>query len=125
MRTLTNLSLTLIHSVLALFGSREEQAIVELALRQQLTIYAQDRPRRLSPLDRTFWVVLSRLWPRWKAVAQGGVELYTGWRFQHRCQLLPGAWLFEVYHNGKILAAKELIITVAPGQQGTDGCPEP
>jgi len=204
--------------VLALFGSREEQAIVELALRQQLMIYAQDRPRRLSPLDRTFWVVLSRLWPRWKehlvvvrpetvvrwhrdgfrrywrsistpgpgrppipeetkalivrmatenrwrarksqaelmklgireratfpveiqvhhppingqrvsrwkAVAQGGVELYTGWRFQHRCQLLPGAWLFEVYHNGKILAAKELMITVAPGQQGTDGCPEP
>ena len=67
MRTLINLSLTLIYSVLALFRSREEQAIVELALRQQLTIYAQDRPRpRLSPLDRTFWVVLSRLWPRWK-----------------------------------------------------------
>jgi hypothetical protein len=66
-RTLINLSLTLIYSVLALFRSREEQAIVELALRQQLTIYAQDRPRpRLSPLDRTFWVVLSRLWPRWK-----------------------------------------------------------
>jgi len=67
MRTLVNLSVALLYSVLALFRSREEQAIVELALRQQLAVYAHDRSRpRLSPLDRTFWVALSRLWPRWK-----------------------------------------------------------
>ena len=54
-------------SLLALFRSRKEQAIVELALRQQLAVYAQKRPRpKLSPLDRAFWVALSRLWPRWK-----------------------------------------------------------
>ena len=48
-------------------ANREEQAIVELALRQQLAVYAQDRSRpRLSPLDRTFWVALSRLWPQWR-----------------------------------------------------------
>jgi len=52
---------------LALFRNREERAIVELALRQQLSAYAQSRPRpKLSPLDRAFWVALSRLWPRWK-----------------------------------------------------------
>ena len=67
MRTLVNLSVALLYSVLALFRSREEQAIVELALRQQLAVYAHDRSRpRLNPLDRTFWVALSRLWPRWK-----------------------------------------------------------
>ncbi len=67
MRTLVNLSVALLYSVLALFRTREEQAIVELTLRQQLAIYAHDRSRPgLSPLDRTFWVVLSRLWPRWK-----------------------------------------------------------
>ena len=67
MRTLVNLSIALLHSMLALLRSREEQAIVELALRQQLAVYAQNRPRpRLSPLDRTFWVALSRLWPSWK-----------------------------------------------------------
>jgi hypothetical protein len=64
MRTLVNLSVALLYSVLALFRGREEQAIVELALRQQLAVYAHDRSRpRLSPLDRTFWVALSRLWP--------------------------------------------------------------
>ena len=53
MRTLVNLSVALLYSVLALFRSREEQAIVELALRQQLAVYAHDRSRpRLSPLDR-------------------------------------------------------------------------
>jgi len=67
MRTLVNLSVALLYSVLALFRGREKQAIVELALRQQLAVYAHDRSRpRLSPLDRTFWVALSRLWPRWK-----------------------------------------------------------
>jgi putative transposase len=67
MRTLVNLSVALLHSVLALFRNREEQAIVELALRQQLAAYAQNRSRpRLSPIDRAFWVALSRLWPQWR-----------------------------------------------------------
>jgi putative transposase len=67
MRTLVNLSIALLYSILALFRSREEQAIVELALRQQLAVYAQDRPRpRISPFDRAFWAMLSRLWPSWK-----------------------------------------------------------
>jgi len=67
MRTLAILTISLLRCFLALFRSREEQAIVELALRQQLAVYAQKRPRpTLSPLDRAFWVALSRLWPRWK-----------------------------------------------------------
>jgi hypothetical protein len=61
MRTLVNLSVALLYSVLALFRNRQDQAIIELALRQQLAVYAQNHQRpRLSPLDRTFWVVLSR-----------------------------------------------------------------
>ncbi len=67
MRTLVKLSIALLHGLRALFRSREEQAIIELALRQQLAVYAQKRPRpRLSPLDRAFWVTLSRLWPQWR-----------------------------------------------------------
>ena len=67
MRTLVNLSVALLYSVLALLRSRKDQAIVELALRQQLAVYVQQRRRsRLSPFDRTFWVALSSLWPRWK-----------------------------------------------------------
>ncbi len=53
MRTLFILLTSILRSVRALFRSREEQAIVELALRQQLAVYAQNRHRpRLSPLDR-------------------------------------------------------------------------
>jgi len=67
MRTLVTFVIWILRSALALFRSREEQAIVELALRQQLAAYAHERPRpRLSPLDRAFWVALSQLWPRWK-----------------------------------------------------------
>jgi hypothetical protein len=67
MRTLVTFAISILRSALALLRSREEQAIVELALRQQLAVYAQNHQRpRLSPPDRTFWVVLSRFWPRWK-----------------------------------------------------------
>ncbi len=59
MRTLVLLAISILRSLLALFRSREEQAIVELALRQQLAVYAHDRSRpRMSPLDRAFWVAL-------------------------------------------------------------------
>jgi putative transposase len=67
MRTLVRFVAMLLHGIVAFLRSREDQAIVELALRQQLSVYAQGRPRpRLSPLDRAFWVALSRLWPSWK-----------------------------------------------------------
>jgi hypothetical protein len=45
------------------------KTIAELALRYQLAVYTQRQPRpHLSPLDRAFWIALSRLWPRWKSV---------------------------------------------------------
>ncbi len=69
MRALASLSIALLRSLPALFRSRQEQTVVELALRQQLAVYAhQGRRPRLAPLDRVFWVTLSRLWPRWKNV---------------------------------------------------------
>ena len=51
----------------ALFRSRGEQAIVELALRQQLATYSSKQlSPRLTALDRTFWVALSRIWSGWR-----------------------------------------------------------
>ncbi len=67
MHALAAFSIAALRSLLALFRSHQQQAIVELALRQQLAVYAQRHPRpRLSPLDRAFWVALARVWPRWK-----------------------------------------------------------
>jgi len=67
MRPLFTFASLLLRCSAVFFRSRGEQAFVELALRQQLAVYAQKRPKpRLTPLDRAFWVALSRLWPRWK-----------------------------------------------------------
>jgi hypothetical protein len=66
MRALTFI-VSLLHSILALFRSRKGQAIVELALRQQLATYAKKQSKpRLTPLDRAFWVALSQFWPGWR-----------------------------------------------------------
>ena len=67
MRALLNFTTHLLRCVLVFFRSRREQAIVELALRQQLATYAQKKSKpRITKLDRSFWVALSRFWPRWK-----------------------------------------------------------
>ena len=61
MRALLHFTTLILCCVPAFFRSRNEQAIVELALRQQLATYAQKRSKpRLTPLDRAFWVALSR-----------------------------------------------------------------
>ncbi len=67
MRALLAFAMLLLRCVPAIFRSRREQAVVELALRQQLTAYARvgSRPS-LTPLDRTFWAALSRAWSGWK-----------------------------------------------------------
>jgi len=58
----------LVASLPAWFRTRREQAVVELALRQQLATYAQEHPRpRLTAADRAFWVALLRFWPRWRS----------------------------------------------------------
>ncbi len=53
MRMLVALFVALLRSLLALIRSREEQTIVELALRQQLAVHAQQRRRpKLSQVNR-------------------------------------------------------------------------
>ncbi len=47
--------------------SRATLRLENIALRQKVAVLKRERPRpRLHPLDRVFWVFLSRLWPRWK-----------------------------------------------------------
>src|SRR5258707_15376731 len=68
LKALLTLVASIVRSAVALFRSRENQAIVELALRQQLAVYVHRHPRpRLSPLDRAFWVFLSRFWRHWRS----------------------------------------------------------
>ena len=67
MQAFLNLISALLRCALAFFRSRNEQAIVELALRQQLTTFAQTGSKpKLTPVDRAFWVALFRFWPGWR-----------------------------------------------------------
>ena len=92
MEGLLRLIAILLRSALAFFRSRGLQAIVELALRQQVAVYSQTKPKpRPRPLDRAFWVALHRLWPRWREVLvivkpdsvvrwhRKGFQLYWRW----------------------------------------------
>ena len=47
---------------------RTTVAFENLALRQQVAVFQQSVKRpKLRPRDRIFWVVLSRLWPKWQS----------------------------------------------------------
>ena len=51
-----------------LFRSRRDLLLEVAALRHQLGVYQRQRPQpRLRPMDRMFWIWLSRAWPRWKS----------------------------------------------------------
>lgn len=64
MQALLHLLALSVRCIPAFFRSHREQAIVELALRQQLATYDQERMKpRLTPLGRAFRVTLSRIWP--------------------------------------------------------------
>jgi hypothetical protein len=67
MWSLLNFAMLLLFCVPALFRCRSEQALVELALRQQLATYTQKGPQpQITPADRTFWVFLSQIWSGWR-----------------------------------------------------------
>jgi putative transposase len=57
--------------VVSCFRSHQSLRLENMALRHQLAVYQQTVKRpKLRPLDRLFWVLLSRLWPSWqKALA--------------------------------------------------------
>jgi hypothetical protein len=53
--------------LIAAFRSREELALENLALRQQLFALHTKRLRpRLGILDKLFWVILRRVWSDWR-----------------------------------------------------------
>jgi hypothetical protein len=49
------------------FRSREDLVLENLALRQQLlTLHAQRPRRRLTALDKLFWIALKTFWSGWR-----------------------------------------------------------
>jgi putative transposase len=57
----------LLGAVMAALRPRASLVLENLALRQQLAVLRRSTPRpHLRPLDRAFWVLLSRVWSRWR-----------------------------------------------------------
>ena len=53
-----------VRALRAIFRTREQLLIENLALRQQVAALKKERPRPvLDDLDRTFWVALRASWP--------------------------------------------------------------
>ncbi len=79
------------------FYSRRDLLLENLALRQQLLTLKRRKPRpRLARLDRLFWLVARRPWPKWKQALvivtpetvirwhRLGFGLYWNWLSRHR-----------------------------------------
>jgi len=71
----------LVWSVRALFRSRDDLMIENLALRQQLAIFKDKAPRpTLTNPARAFWIGLREAWPHWKnSLILVKPETVTGW----------------------------------------------
>ncbi len=59
--------LIFLQSLVSLFRTRRDLVFENLLLRQQLAVL-KDRVGRpqLSQADRSFWVLVLRLWPKWR-----------------------------------------------------------
>jgi len=69
MWSLRNFAMLLLRCFPAFCRSRNEQVLVELALRQQLATYTQEGPKpRITSADRAFWVFLYQFWSGWKEI---------------------------------------------------------
>jgi putative transposase len=71
----------IVHAIVASLRPRASLVAENLALRQQVAVLRRAAPRRrLRPVDRAFWVVLSRTWSRWaETVVIVKPETVIGW----------------------------------------------
>src|SRR3954451_15333650 len=95
------LLLSLIAAACVFFRSRADIALEVLALRQQVAVLKRKRPRpRLSAIDRLFWTVLRKTWPRWQdALVIVKPETVVGW---HRA----GFRLYWRWKSGRVAVAR-------------------
>ena len=69
---MTALFIAVLASLRATTRSRLELAAEILALRHQLAVLQRTTPKRprFRPIDRVFWILLSKVWPNWRQAVQ-------------------------------------------------------
>ena len=100
------LLLAIIGALRSAFRSRASLVAENLALRQQLAVLRVGRRPRLRPIDRAFWIVLSRVWSRWQdVVAIVKPATVVGW---HR-RGFARFWAYRSRRAGRPPLAPEVI----------------
>jgi putative transposase len=99
--------------VAALAGALRPRAPLvaeNLALRQQLAVLRRRKPRpRLRPIDRAFWIVLSRTWSTWSdALAIVRPETVIAW---HR-RGFARFWAWKSRRRGRSPTAPEIVALI-------------
>jgi hypothetical protein len=97
-RFMLDLLLALVATARFFFRNRADTALEILALRQQVAVLKRKRARpTLNRLDRTFWILLRRVWPRWTDALivvrpetvvgwhRAAFRAYWRWRSRSRC----------------------------------------
>ena len=87
----------LLEAAVSALKSQRSLAFENLVLRQQLAVLRRSTKRpKLSPIDRAFWVALSRIWGDWRQNLvlvkpetvigwhRNGFKLYWTWRSRRR-----------------------------------------
>jgi putative transposase len=64
--TVVDLIVAIVGALRSALRPRASLVAENLALRQQLAVLRREKKRpHLAPVDRAFWIVLSRIWSRW------------------------------------------------------------
>ena len=81
--------LALLGALVAAFRPRASLVAEILVLRQQLAVLKRRRPRPpLRPIDRAFWVLISRVWSRWADAL--AIDVVENSRLNHRVSIAWG-----------------------------------
>ena len=94
---------------------RSDLVLENAVLRQQLAMYEHRRRPQIRDADRLFWVVLARLWPRWRE-ALVAVRPETVVRWHRAGWRRYWAWKSRTRRRGRPRIdpeARELIVRLA------------
>ncbi len=103
----------IVGALVSAFRSRANLVAENLVLRQQLAVLKVGRRPQLTPVDRAFWVVVSRVWSRWVdalAIVKPATVIASHRRGYAKC------WAYRSRRPGRPPLAPaiiELIVTMA------------
>jgi hypothetical protein len=100
----------LLGALLSAFQPRASLIAENLVLRQQLATLRRATPRpRLRPIDRAFWILMSRIWSRWAdALAIVRPETVIAW---HR-RGFARFWTWKSRRLGRPPIAAEIVLLI-------------